>query len=301
MKKLTFLLLLLPSICFSQIPEPRPNTYINDFAGVLTANQISVLNDSIYQIEKRTSVQIAVVLVNDLPSTMSIEDYSLGIGRKWHVGNAKNGLVYVNAISARKIRLEVADNLQGDITDLSASHITNRLKPYLKNKDYFGSIQELLDGIKQKIDPIAKQQLKLAEAELEKKQEQAKDTAISVLLWILGLAITVFGTWKIFFAPGYYRRKKEKEEEAEKAYEALKESYRNNPRPRYERQSSSTPYVSPTVINNDYSPPSNDSGYSRSSNNDNSSNYGNWGSGSSDIGSSSSDSGFSGGGGGTDY
>lgn len=210
MKQLLFLLFLLPLLAVGQIPSPMPNTYVNDFANVLEQVQILKLNEKISSIEKKSSVQISVVIVNDLPPNMEIEKYSLGIGRSWHVGNANNGLVYVIAINKRQHRLEVSSKLEGDIPDISALNIN--IKPYYKNKDYYGGINYFLDDIGKQLDPILREQLKLAEIERKKKDDKIKDNFNTFLFWTLGIGLVLILVG-LYFNKRNERLKKLKEEE----------------------------------------------------------------------------------------
>lgn len=294
-----WLLLLLPLSALAQIPDPRSGTYINDIADVLTDNQEGKINQLVYQLEKKYSVQLAIVLINDLPENYQIEDYAREIGRKWHVGNARNGLVYVAVINQRKQRLEVAANLEGLMPDIKALHLTNNIKPYFRNKDYAGGLLNMVKEIDDLINPEAQEQRKLAEAELQKKADKAFSAFITALLWLTGIgAVVLFIIW-------VRRRRNKKEEPQEPVY---------SPSLMRSRYSGSSNYVAPIIVNNEsnyssgyssrddgYS--SRSSGYSSSSSDSSSSSssdYGNWGSGSSDS-SSSYDSGYSGGGSSNDW
>lgn len=309
MKQLLFLLIVLPALCFGQIPEPMPNTYVNDFSGTLKENEVAMLNKIIFEMEKRTSVQIAIVLVNKLPENMEIDQYTLEIGRKWHVGNAHNGLVYVAAIEQRKQRLEVADNLQGDIPDMIAYKITNDIKPFFRNKDYYGGISELLNGISKRVDPVKKEQLWLAAIEQEKINKKNGEIMIAVLLWLFGGAI-IFLFVRVVVLRNYFNKKRQEREAKEEADRKIRSSAFSDiawpsvvalaagtagymARKRSDKKDE--PYT-PTP----YTPPSDDYTSKRNrSSSDDSSSYGNWGSGSSDD--SSSFSGFSGGGASNDW
>jgi uncharacterized membrane protein YgcG len=88
---------------------------------------------------------MAVVLVNYLPPGYTIEDYATLIGRKWHVGRANDGLVYVAAIKQHKQRLEVAQNLQKYITDERAANVLDLLKIDLKENLYYDAMKTLVD------------------------------------------------------------------------------------------------------------------------------------------------------------
>ncbi|RCH55163.1 hypothetical protein DJ568_08215 [Mucilaginibacter hurinus] len=152
MKRLfTILFVFIGLTAFSQIPKPLPDTYVNDFASLLNEDQIDSLNKKIHIIEKQSGVQLALVLVNEIPKDYEIEDYSLLIARKWGVGKNDDGLVYVAAINQRKQRMEVARDLEGKIPDIIAFEIMERLKPYFKNKNYYNGLNVLVDNIAQEL------------------------------------------------------------------------------------------------------------------------------------------------------
>src|ERR1700748_3358344 len=123
------LTIILPFVTRAQVPSPMANTFVNDFAHVLSASDIEDLNQQIKQLEERDSVQVAIILVKKLPENMEIEDYAREMGRQWHAGIDRRGLVYVASISQHKQRLEVAANLEGIIPDITARTMTDSLKP----------------------------------------------------------------------------------------------------------------------------------------------------------------------------
>lgn len=168
----------------AQIPDPIPNTYINDLTQKLSPEQIRTLNDSILSIEKRTSVQIAVIIIPSLPPDIEIEDYAREVGNKWGVGNAQNGVVYVASLQEHKQRLEIARNLEGDLPDVVCLHITDDLKPFLRAENYAGAIGELVKQINDRVDPVAKEQLRLAEIESNKKRDRELRSVMVGLGWI---------------------------------------------------------------------------------------------------------------------
>lgn len=314
MKKLLIAIcILIPMMGVAQIPEKFSNSYVHDYAGVLDVGEIQALNESIFQIEKNSSVQIALVLVNKIPENMEIEDFTLGIGRQWHVGNAKNGLVYVAAIEQRKQRLEVASALQGDIPDITAHRITDMVKPYFRSKDYAGGLGKLLKGIKEQIDPVAKEQKRLGEIELAKKREKDSAFAFKILWWLLGSIAVGCGVLFGIVLPRQRKRDAERAEQEElerrQRVKDIMEMARRNPRdpethpkPTSKTRASSPPVPPPIIIpptKSDDDDDSRSSSYrSRNNGDDMDSNYGNYGSGSSG---SDSSSGFTGGGSNNDW
>jgi len=297
MKKLLFLSLLIPLAITAQVPDPQPNTYINDLPGLLPATYIAQLNQQLHEIEKTYSVQMAIILIDHLPDGIEIDDYAREIGRKWHVGNAKNGLVYVAAIGQHKQRLEVAQQLEGTITDIKARELTDNIKPFFKAKDYAGGLTNLVKEINYLLKPVQAEQKGLGNAELKKKDAGLPAWAI-ILICLGGSGILWWIIWLI--------TKKEPKVEEDANDRMQDRTYGNSSGG---GRTTNNTIVAPIVVSNhysrqdDYTPPSQsyDSGSSSSSSSSSSSDYGSWGSGSSDSGSSSSDSGFSGGGSSNDW
>jgi uncharacterized membrane protein YgcG len=138
----------------AQIPKPQEDTYVNDFARVLSAGEISILNQQIAAIEKKSGVQIAVVLVKKVPPAYDIADYTLLIGRKWHVGTNKDGIVYVAAIRQHKQRLEVAEGLAQTLPDSLRKSILATIKPFFKQHDYNSGLLTLVDQLGASLNPV---------------------------------------------------------------------------------------------------------------------------------------------------
>jgi uncharacterized protein len=140
MKKILSILLLVAlfagqGLFAQQVPaRPNPPQLVNDFAHVMTADQVSALERKLDAYDDSSSVQIVVVTV---PSTgdYSIEDYALKILRDWGVGNKKtnNGVVVLAAIQDHKVTLSIGYGLEGAIPDITAkSIIDNSIVPNFK-------------------------------------------------------------------------------------------------------------------------------------------------------------------------
>jgi uncharacterized protein len=191
MKSLYLLLsLLIATTTFAEIPKPKKNTYVNDFAGVLKPDEIKALNKQIHKIERLSSVQLAIVLVNKIPAEYQIEDYALLIGRKWHVGKSKNGLVYVAAISQHKQRLEVARLLRDKLSDEQCADILTAMKPLFRQQDYNGGLNVMVNKLTYALDPAALQSAVAEQTPQPQKQKIAAapektDPAITLIATIM--------------------------------------------------------------------------------------------------------------------
>lgn len=147
MLRLFVLLFFLPFFCIGQIPKPKPNTYVNDYTNNLTSEEIQALDEQLVHLEKETTVQMAMLLVDDLPPDMSIEEYAREVGNTWKVGNNFNGIVYVAVLKKRRQRLEIAKNLEGDIPDITAAEMIENIKPYLQQQEYYNALSSLIAQI----------------------------------------------------------------------------------------------------------------------------------------------------------
>ena len=152
MKKLVFVLLIsFPLYIFSQeIPKrPNPPRLVNDFANVLTPDQLATLESKLVAYDDSTSNQIVIVIVNTL-NDAPIEDYALEILRQWGVGNKEknNGVVLVAAIKDRKIRIETGYGLEGAVPDITANEIIrNLIGPNFRSGNYYRGFDEATDAI----------------------------------------------------------------------------------------------------------------------------------------------------------
>jgi uncharacterized protein len=117
---------------------PDYSSYVNDFAGVLQSDNKTQTEDLIAKVEKETSSEIAVAIINSLEG-VTVEEYAVKLFEKWGVGKKKedNGVLLLVAIEDRKLRIEVGYGLEGTITDLEAGNIIdNVIVPKFKQNDY---------------------------------------------------------------------------------------------------------------------------------------------------------------------
>ncbi|MDR3715976.1 MAG: TPM domain-containing protein [Puia sp.] len=140
MKKILSILLTIS--CFftygQQIPpKPNPPRLVNDFAGVMTADQVSALERKLVNYDDSTSVQVAVVTMATIGDD-AIEDVALKIQRDWGVGNKKtnNGVVILVAVKERKVWIATGYGMEGVLPDVTVkSIIDNEITPNFRGSD----------------------------------------------------------------------------------------------------------------------------------------------------------------------
>lgn len=119
------------------------------------ANQINAADEAailteLESLETAATDQVAVATVSSLDG-YSIEDYAIGLARKWALGqkDKDNGLLLLIAPNERKVRIEVGRRLEPIMTDaLSKIVIENAILPKFRRGDFSGGIRDGVRDIK---------------------------------------------------------------------------------------------------------------------------------------------------------
>lgn len=143
-KLITVLFLtLLSAGSFAQNFPEKPTTLVNDYTGTLSETQKQQLESKLVAFDDSTSTQIAIAIVKTV-GEYDINDYTLGLGRKWGVGGAKknNGVMIVVALGDRKISMQTGYGVEGALPDIVTKQIIdNEIKPYFKEGDYYSGLE----------------------------------------------------------------------------------------------------------------------------------------------------------------
>jgi uncharacterized protein len=142
------------SFSHAQIPEqPVPAYPVNDFAGLLSSEQVNTLNNKLVSFAEKSSNRIVVVIINDLGGYEPSE-FAYKIGESWGVGSSKfdNGIVFLvkpkTENSAGKVFIATGYGLEGVIPDATAKRIIEtEVIPHFKNGDYYSGIEAGLDVV----------------------------------------------------------------------------------------------------------------------------------------------------------
>jgi len=198
MKKLALLIFLLFSVCaFAQIDKiiparPNPPKLVNDFANVLTPEQIDALERKLVAYDDSTSNQIVVVTIQST-GDYAIDDVALGILRNWGVGNKEknNGIVILAAIQDHKVWIATGYGMEGVIPDITArSIIDNDILPNFRQQNYYRGF----DAATNSIFKAAAGEYQAPEGYTERgKSSGGKLGKIIVVIIILFLVISMFG------------------------------------------------------------------------------------------------------------
>ncbi|MBE0500691.1 MAG: TPM domain-containing protein [Desulfuromonadales bacterium] len=135
------LLLLLP-FNVTAVDLPQPTGYVNDLAGVVSAETELKIERFLRDFEQSDSTQLVVLTIDTLAGE-PLEEYSLRVAESWKIGQKgkDNGALLLIAKQERKIRIEVGYGLEGRLTDLLTGRIIDReISPRFKGGDYDGGV-----------------------------------------------------------------------------------------------------------------------------------------------------------------
>ena len=133
----------------------KPNTLVNDYAGVLAPANRAALERKLVAYDDSTSTQIAVVIERYLESDDAFTR-SLEIAEAWGVGGREydNGILVYVAVDNRKVFIQVGDGAEGFVSDVLANRIIEQvIAPNFRAGNYYAGLDkattimiELLSG-----------------------------------------------------------------------------------------------------------------------------------------------------------
>lgn len=155
MRRLTlFAFLLLPMVVLGQRDVPElANRRVHDDAGILSAQTVAYLEQTLRQFEDSTSNQIAILTVPSLEGE-SIDQFGIRVADAWKLGTAKNdnGVIMLIAVEDRKMRIEVGQGLEGPLPDAICNRIIrNEMAPAFRRQDYDEGVLVSIDAIRRAI------------------------------------------------------------------------------------------------------------------------------------------------------
>lgn len=127
----------------------KPSGFVNDFAHILSNDQIATLENRLIGIEASTTVEISVVTIPSLGGE-TIESYANELFQEWGIGKKgkDNGLLLLIAPNEREMRIEVGYGLEPTITDGRASAIIrNTLVPAFRSENYYIGVDQSIREI----------------------------------------------------------------------------------------------------------------------------------------------------------
>lgn len=127
----------------------RPTGFVNDYAGLLSAEEKSALENKLTVFNQESSNEISIVVIPSLEGD-TIENFAVKLFEEWGIGKSKqdNGVLLLVALNDRQMRIEVGYGLEGTLPDaISYQIITKTLKPAFQAENYYEGISVATDQI----------------------------------------------------------------------------------------------------------------------------------------------------------
>lgn len=139
---------LLTCFTLSARDVPELSGPVIDEVGIFSFSQKSQLSKVLKDVYTTNGIQLQVFIAKDLGGDV-IENFSIKAVDKWKLGSAKadKGLLFIMAMAEKKIRIEVGQGLEGDITDAQAGMLIQSLTPYFKRGDFATGILVGVNGL----------------------------------------------------------------------------------------------------------------------------------------------------------
>lgn len=133
--------LTVPNLHAENINDLKPTGYVNDFAGVLSAQTRTHLEQLCTEVDKQAHAQIAVVTVKTTGDD-TIDDFAVHLEEKWKVGQkgTDRGLLFLLATDDHHYRFEVGYGLEGILPDGKVGSIGREMVPYLREGNYDAAV-----------------------------------------------------------------------------------------------------------------------------------------------------------------
>lgn len=131
------------SFTLAYTPPGSPQGFVTDFAGLLSVDERSTVEQMLSVYEKSSGNELSVVTLQSLEGE-PIENVAVELFEQWGIGKKKkdNGALLLIARDERQMRIEVGYGLEGDLPDaLSHRIIRNTLVPAFQQGKYFEGIQ----------------------------------------------------------------------------------------------------------------------------------------------------------------
>lgn len=135
-----------------EIQVPALTSPVMDLAEILSVQEREDLSKFAYEINTHNGPQITILTVNDLQG-FAIEDYSMKVAETWKLGTKKagNGILVLISKNDRKMRIEVGEGIEGEITDYDTAQYTRKVFPeYFRRGDFHGALRLFMEDVAKK-------------------------------------------------------------------------------------------------------------------------------------------------------
>ncbi len=122
----------------SAVEYPKPEGYVNDFAGVMDAQTRQTLEQTLSSLTAKTGAEVAVVTVPDLGG-VDVDTYAVELFKLWGIGSREknDGVLLLLSVEDRQVRIEVGYGLEPVITDARSGMVLDQyVIPNFRRNDF---------------------------------------------------------------------------------------------------------------------------------------------------------------------
>jgi len=199
---IAFSIFIFTGIAFCEEADfPNHVGYVNDYAGILSAETKYKLTSLSAEIENKTTSQLAVLTI-DTTSPLDIETYAVKLFEKWGIGQKgkNNGVLILIAVKDRTVRIEVGYGLEGAIPDALANNIIEKsMVPFFKNRDYNSGVLQAASVISKLI--AGEYNVNISELDGVKIEAPSKKFSLFDFLFLILVIIMLISRGFFWFLP----------------------------------------------------------------------------------------------------
>lgn len=189
---LTILFLMPLPLLALALDVPQLGGRVNDYAGMLSPEAATSLEQKLAAFEQDQTTQIVVLTIPSLQGD-DIDQFTIRVADQWKIGQkgSDNGVLLVLAQAERKVRIEVGLGLQGVFPDITAGRIIrNVMQPHLKAGNFDQGIAAGVDGI----IAATKGEFKAPPEERKNRTRQNGSSTLLTFLIFTGVAAVALGS-----------------------------------------------------------------------------------------------------------
>ncbi|MDR0479993.1 MAG: TPM domain-containing protein [Burkholderiaceae bacterium] len=139
-------------------PIPPLTGRVIDATGTLSAQDQAAINGKLAALERDKGAQVVVLMV-PMTAPEDIAAYANRVGNAWKIGRkgVGDGLLLLVAKNDRRVRIEVAQTLEGAVPDLAANQIIeDAITPAFRRGDFAGGLNAAVDqiGVRIRSEPL---------------------------------------------------------------------------------------------------------------------------------------------------
>lgn len=213
MQKILSIIILITTLNVWALEVPPLTAPVEDLAGVITPSQEAELNHKIRTINESGLAQISVLIINSLEGEV-LEQYSIKVVENWKLGtkDKDNGLLILMAMQERKIRIEVGQGLEGDITDLKSKRLIDQMGPYMREGNFAQALDVTISEINEVLQyntPEAKTLREEALVQEQIKRTQMMKSLADALVVLLNVVLVLAGIGMLYYSFVVFKQSKQ--------------------------------------------------------------------------------------------